>query len=53
MKDAILLASHQGIGFPLHPTTGTTPEEWQFSSLGYADRRYDWCGPEGTSPFEV
>jgi hypothetical protein len=46
-------ASHHGIGFPLRPTSGTTPEEWQFSSLGYADRRYDWCGPEGTTPFEV
>lgn len=53
MKDAMLLASQQGSGFPLHPTSGTTPGEWQFSSLGYADRRYDWCGPEGASPFEV
>jgi alpha-galactosidase len=53
MREAMLLASQEGSGFPSHPTSGTTPEVWQFSSLGHADRKYDWCGSEGASPFEV
>jgi alpha-galactosidase len=52
-RDAMLLASQEGSGFPLHPTSGTTPEEWQFSSLARASRRYDWCGTDGASPFAV
>jgi alpha-galactosidase len=53
MKDAMLLAAQQGRGLPLHPTSGTTPEEWQFSSFGDENRWYHGCGPEGASPFEV
>lgn len=53
MKDAMFLALQDGCGFPLHPTRGTTPDEWQFSSPNRAQKRYDWCGPEGVSPFDV
>lgn len=53
MKDAMLIASQEGIGFPVHPTTGATPAEWQFSKPARIDRRYEWCGSEGVSPFEV
>ena len=53
MKDAMLIASQEGSGFPVHPITGTTPAEWRFSKPARIDRRYDWCGAEGVSPFEV
>ncbi len=53
MKDSMALAAQSGSGFPLHPTCGTTPEEWQFVSPSHADRRYSWCAPEGVSPFPV
>jgi len=53
MKDAMLLASHAGHGYPVHPTRGTTPTEWKFSYPGHVDKTYNWCGPEGVSPFEV
>lgn len=53
VKNALLLASQSGYGYPLHPTRGTTPIEWRFSSPSEADKTYDWCGPEGVSPFEV
>ncbi len=53
MKDAMLLASQAGQGYPEHPTRGTTPTEWRFSSPHSADKTYNWCGPEGVSPFEV
>jgi alpha-galactosidase len=53
MKDAMFLASQGGHGFPLHPTSGTTPSEWRFSSPNEVDRKYDWDGSEGTSPFPV
>jgi alpha-galactosidase len=53
MKDAMVLASKGGHGFPLHPTRGTTPSEWRFSPPNGADRNYDWYGHEGASPFSV
>jgi alpha-galactosidase len=53
IRDAMFLASQGGLGFPLYPTSGTTPAEWRFSSPNAADRRYDWCGQETTSPFPV
>lgn len=53
IRDAMFLASQGGHGFPLHPTSGTTPAEWRFMPPNAADRKYHWCGPEGTSPFPV
>jgi alpha-galactosidase len=53
MKDAMFLASQGGQGFPFHPTSGTTPAEWRFSAPNEVDRKYAWCGPEGTSSFAV
>ena len=53
MKDAMFLASQGGHGFPLNPTSGTTPAQWRFLSPNEVDRKYDWCGLEGTSPFAV
>ncbi len=53
MKDAMELASVGGEGSPLHPTRGTTPLEWRFSYPHRMDKTYDWCGPEGVSPFDV
>jgi alpha-galactosidase len=53
MRDAMLIASNGSYGFPLRPTEGTTPAEWQFSSPGPIVKRYDWSGPEGVSPSDV
>jgi alpha-galactosidase len=53
MRDAMALSAQSGQGFPVHPTSGTTPEEWQFSHPGNVAKTYDWCGPEGVSPFDV
>jgi alpha-galactosidase len=53
MRDAMLLSAHAGQGFPVHPTSGTTPELWQFSDTSPTERTYDWCGREGVSPFDV
>ncbi len=53
MRDAMALSAHAGMGFPVHPTSGTTPEVWQFSRPGHVQRRYGWCGPEGISPLDV
>jgi alpha-galactosidase len=53
MKDALLLSSQGSSGHPLHPTRGTTPIEWQFSSPRRVEKRYDWCTSEGVSPFDV
>jgi alpha-galactosidase len=53
MKDAMLLASQGSRGYPPHPTRGTTPSDWQFSSPGKVEKTYDWSGPEGVSPFDV
>ena len=50
MKDAMLLASQAGQGYPEHPTRGTTPTEWQFSSPRRIDKTYNWCGPEEYPP---
>jgi alpha-galactosidase len=52
MKEAIAIASEDGYGFPLYPTQSTTPESWRFSPER-SDRRYDWCGEDGISPFPV
>ena len=53
MKEAMALAAQGGSGFSRHPTVGTTPEEWHFEHPGRVDRRYNWCPPEGASPFPV
>ena len=53
MKDAMLIASQEGSGFPLHPTEGTTPSKWRFSQPRSLDKSYNWCGSDGASPFEV
>ncbi len=53
MKDAMALSAQSGQGFPEHPTSGTTPEAWQFSRPGRLMKTYDWCGPKGISPFAV
>jgi alpha-galactosidase len=53
MRDAMALSAQAGQGFPVHPTSGTTPEVWQFSHPGHVEKTYDWCGPEGVSPFAV
>jgi alpha-galactosidase len=53
MRDAMALSAQAGQGFPVHPTSGTTPEIWQFSNPGRVEKTYDWCGPEGVSPFDV
>ena len=53
MRDAMALSAQAGYGFPMDPTSGTTPEAWQFSPSGQVDRKYDWSGPEGVSPFAV
>ena len=53
MRDAMVLSVQAGPGFPVHPTSGTTPETWQFSGSGRVEKTYDWCGLEGISPFPV
>ncbi len=53
MKDAMLTASRGASGAPVHPTWGTTPQEWQFVEPKRAAKVYDWSGPEGVSPFDV
>jgi alpha-galactosidase len=35
MRDAMTLSAQAGEGFPVHPTSGTTPEVWQFSHAGH------------------
>lgn len=53
MKDAMFIATGSGQGFPSHPTSGTTPSQWQFSSRGNIEKTYDWSGSGGVSPFDV
>jgi alpha-galactosidase len=53
MRDALAVSAQIGEGFPVHPTRGTTPEIWRFSHPVHLDETYDWCGPEGVSPFDV
>jgi len=53
MRDAMALSAQAGQGFPMHPTSGTTPEVWQFSHSSPVEKTYDWSGPEGVSPFDV
>lgn len=48
-----LVASQGASGYPLHPTRGTTPIEWQFTSPSHVDRAYDWFGPDGVFPYNV
>ncbi len=50
MRDAMALSAQSGQGFPVHPTSGTTPEAWEFSHPGRVEKMYDWSGPEGV-PF--
>jgi len=53
MKDAMALSAQAGQGFPLYPTTGTTPTQWQFPNPSRVDKTYDWCGRQGATPFDV
>ncbi len=53
MRDAMALSAQVGQGFPQHPTGGTTPEVWQFSHPSHFVKTYNWCAPEGVSPFDV
>lgn len=53
MKDAMALSAQAGQGFPLDPTSGTTPTQWRFPYPGRVDKTYDWCGPEGVTSFDV
>ena len=53
MRDAMAVSVQAGQGFPLHPTSGTTPAEWTFSGQDHVAKTYNWCGAEGVSPFEV
>ncbi len=53
MKDAMLLASHGASGYPVDPTRGTTPIDWQFTAPDRVQKTYDWSDPDGVSPFEV
>ncbi len=53
MRDAMLAASQPGEGYPAHPTSGTTPNQWQFLSATKVEKTYDWCGSDGVTPFDV
>ena len=53
MRDALAISAEVGQGFPVNPTSSTTPETWQFMHPGSAEKSYDWCGPAGVSPFDV
>jgi hypothetical protein len=52
LRDAMALSVDAGQSFPVHPTSGTTPEAWQFSHPA-VEKTYDWCGPDGVWPFAV
>ena len=53
MRDAMAISAQAGQGFPVHPTSGTTPEAWQFTHPGHVEKTYDWSGPEGVSFSDV
>jgi alpha-galactosidase len=53
MRDALSLSAKAGEGFPIHPTSASTPSSWQFRKPTTVEKAYDWCGPEGVSPFPV
>jgi alpha-galactosidase len=53
MKDAMALASEEAAGVPKHCIEATTPEQWEFHRPTHSERRYNWCGPDGASPFSV
>ena len=53
MRDAMAISAEGSQGFPVHPTSGTTPEAWQFTLAGSAEKSYDWCSPVGVSPSDV
>ena len=53
MRDAMALSVKAGRGFPMHPTSGTTPEVWEFLNPTHIEKTYNWCGNGGVSPFPV
>jgi alpha-galactosidase len=53
MRDAMAISAQVGTGFPVHPTSGTTPEAWQFTHPGHIEKTYDWSGPDGVSFSDV
>ncbi len=53
MRDAMAISAQAGNGFPVHPTSGTTPEQWQFPHPGHVEKTYDWSGPDGVSASDV
>ena len=52
MRDAMAISAQGGQGFPVDPTSGTTPEAWQFTQPTRVEKTYDWSGPDGVSPFD-
>ena len=53
MRDAMAISAQAGTGFPVHPTSGTTPGVWQFTHPGHVEKTYDWSGPEGVTFSDV
>jgi alpha-galactosidase len=53
MRDAMAVSAQVGLGFPVHPSSGTTPEVWQFTNPNRVEKKYDWIGPEGVSFSDV
>lgn len=51
IKEAFATLSEAASGFPSDPLEGTTPGKWTFEQPILAKRKYDWVGPNGTSPF--
>ena len=53
MRDAMAISAQVAQGFPVHPTSGTTPAAWQFTHPVNMEKMYNWSGPDGVSPFDV
>ena len=51
MRDAMAIVSQDATGYPTDPLQGTTPSRWNFEHPVQIARDYDWCGPDGASPF--
>lgn len=51
MRDAMAIASEGAAGYPKNSTASTTPDAWEFQQPTRTERKYDWSGPDGASPF--
>jgi alpha-galactosidase len=52
LKESFQIASAGGLGATPEDWMETSaPERWRSASGWHAEQRYDWSGPEGTSPF--